>query len=263
MAESHQGLKVDGAGPVATITIDRPQAHNALNAAILSELHDAVQALGRTGVRAIILTGAGERAFSAGADLHELTDLDSTAASDFLAVGQRTMAALEASSVPVIAAVNGVALGGGFELVLASTFSVMADHSSVGLPESGLGLIPGYGGTQRLAAVIGRPAAAHVMLTGQRLSAQRCYELGLTPVPPVPVAELMSLARELAEQVAAKGPRAQAAILTALGAAAPRPEALALEAALAGIVTGSAESREGIAAFREKRTPDFTTYQER
>ena len=263
MAESLNALKVDDTRPVATITIDRPQAHNALNTAVLRELHDAVQALGRAGARAIIITGAGERTFCAGADLHELTDLNSTGACDSLAVGQRTMAAIEASSVPVITAVNGLALGGGFELILASTFSVMADHSSVGLPESGLGLIPGYGGTQRLAAVIGRPAAAHVMLTGQRLSAQRCFELGLTPVPPVPVAELMSLAREVAGQIAAKGPRAQSAILTALGTAAPRPEALALEAALAGIVTGSAESREGIAAFQEKRAPDFTTYQER
>jgi enoyl-CoA hydratase len=243
---------------IATVVIDRPKALNALNSGILQDLERAVRCLADDDVRAIIITGAGERAFSAGADLDELAGLDARGAAEALSAGQRTMSSLEASPVPIIAAVNGLALGGGFELVLSCTFPVMAEHAALGLPESGLGLIPGYGGTQRLTALAGRATAAHAMLSGTRLTAQRCYELGITPVPPVPAAELMSTAREIAETIAAKGPGAQSAILTALGTSRPAAQDLALEASLAGIATGSAEAAEGIAAFREKRAPDFS-----
>lgn len=257
MVETDTYVRVERREGVATVVIDRPKSLNALNRGILQDLETAVECLAHDGVRAIIITGTGDRAFSAGADLEELEGLDARQASEALAMGQRTMSALEASPVPIIAAVNGLALGGGFELVLACTFPVMAEHAALGLPESGLGLIPGYGGTQRLAAVTGRAAAAHAMLTGARLTAQRCYELGITPVPPVPAAELMAAATEVAETIASKGPGAQSAILRALATSRPSAPGLALEASLAGIATGSAEAAEGIAAFRDKRAPVF------
>jgi enoyl-CoA hydratase len=161
--------------------------------------------------------------------------------------------------VPVIAAVNGLALGGGFELVLAATFPVLARHVTLGLPESGLGLIPGYGGTQRLARVVGASVAIHTMLTSSRLTADRAYQLGLTPVEPVEGDRLADTTRSIAEQIAARGPNAVRAILSAsrLGADAPLPVALAFESALAGLATAGAEAAEGIAAFRAKRLADF------
>lgn len=256
MAEN-ENVRIERVGMIAVLTIDRPGAYNALNAVVLTSLADAVTALAADGARAIIITGSGEKAFSAGADLGELEGLDGAAAHRVLAAGQRTMSVIENCPVPVIAAVNGLALGGGFELILACTFAVLADHATLGLPESGLGLIPGYGGTQRLAAVIGRPAAAHAMLTGSRLSAARAYDLGVTPVPPVPSADLLDAARAAAEDIASKGPRAQRAIITALGSSTVATSALELETALAGLATSGDEAREGIAAFREKRPARF------
>lgn len=257
MAEN--AVLIERSEGVATVTINRPDAFNALNTAVLEDLFSAVQRLAAEGMRAIVLTGTGERAFSAGADLNELSDLDADAAFDLLVRGQRTMDAIAGSPVPVIAAVNGLALGGGFELVLSCTFAVLSNNASLGLPESGLGLIPGYGGTQRLPLAIGRPAAAHVMLTGDRLSAQRAYELGLSPVPPVDLGDLALRAREIAETIASKGPRAQAAIMTALRTSAATSDGLTLEASLAGAAIAGTEAAEGMSAFHDKRRPDFTT----
>lgn len=252
-------ILVDRDGAVATVAINRPEVYNALNAEVLERLASVVRELGDEGARAIVITGTGEKAFSAGADLNELAGLGAAEAHAVLAAGQRTMAAIEASRVPVIAAVNGLALGGGFELVLSATFAVLAEHAQLGLPETGLGLIPGYGGTQRLPALVGRAVAAHVMLTGERLTAARSHELGLTPVPPVPAAELSATVKGIARTIAAKGPRAQSAVLTALRTSTAAEAGLALESALAGIATGSAEAAEGIAAFRGKRAPEFPT----
>jgi enoyl-CoA hydratase len=208
-------------------------------------------------VRAIVLTGTGEKAFSAGADLDELAGLDATRAQAVLGVGQRIIAGIEHSPVPVIAAVNGLALGGGFELVLATAFPVLSTRAAFGLPESGLGLIPGYGGTQRLHRLVGPAVAAHVMLTGGRLTAQRAYELGLSPLPPVEPTELLPTAMRVAAEVAARGPRAHAAILRALRVGAPAEADLAFETSLAAIATGGAEAAEGVAAFKGRRTPEF------
>ncbi|MQA11444.1 MAG: enoyl-CoA hydratase/isomerase family protein [Pseudonocardiaceae bacterium] len=255
-----QPLHVQSTGPVATVRIDRPEVHNALNATVLDALGAAMSEFAQDGrTRVVVLTGAGEKAFSAGADLDELAELDPVAAHDTLRFGQRLFRDLETAGLPVIAAVNGFALGGGFELALASTFAVAAEHASFGLPEAGLGLIPGYGGTQRLARLAGRQAAAHVMLTGQRLSAQRAYELGLLAVPPVPAERLLETATELAERVAARSPKAIGMIMTALnhGADASLEAALALESAFAGLATGTADAEEGIAAFRAKRQANF------
>ncbi|WP_219414229.1 enoyl-CoA hydratase/isomerase family protein [Pseudonocardia nigra] len=257
-------LVVDRPGPVATVRIDRPQVHNALNARVLRELDGALAELAADDVRAIVLTGTGTRAFSAGADLDELAGLSADRAYDVLSAGQTVIARIERSPVPVIAAVNGLALGGGFEVVLACTFAVLAERAELGLPEAGLGLMPGYGGTQRLARRVGHPVAAHAMLTGERIPAERAHTLGLTPVPPVPVEDVVQAARELALRVAARGPRAVRAVLLALrhGADVPLDAGLAFESALAGLVTGGEEAAEGIAAFKARRAPAFDATRE-
>lgn len=252
-------LVVERQGPVAQLRINRPRQHNALNADVLSAVDRALGELAATEVRAIVLTGTGDRAFSAGADLHELAGLGADRAHDVLGRGQAVVARIERSPVPVIAAVNGLALGGGFEIVLACTFAVLAETAALGLPETGLGLMPGYGGTQRLARRVGAPVAAYTMLTGERMSAERAYGLGLTPVPPVPVGGVVDAAHDLALRVAGRGPRAVRASLEALhrGADGSLESGLALESALAGVVTGGEEAAEGIAAFLGKRAPAF------
>lgn len=253
-----QSLLVSRHDAVAVITLHRPQVHNALNRETLQALAAAhADLVSDAGIRAIVITGAGERSFCAGADLDELVGLDSASAHHALELGQRVMTQIEHGPVPVIAAVNGVALGGGFELVLASTFSILSTSASLGLPESRLGLLPGYGGTQRLPRVIGGPAAAHVMLTGTRLSAARAYELGLTPLEPVAPQDLLDTALEEAAKIAAGGPRAHALILRALGTTGPSRLDLALETSLAASAVASPEGAEGIRAFRERRSPLF------
>ncbi|MEW1649072.1 enoyl-CoA hydratase/isomerase family protein [Streptomyces sp. NPDC091219] len=239
--------------------INRPEAHNALNSEVLRGLRQAIVPAGDEGVRAVIVTGTGTKAFCAGADLKELAGHDPASAYAVLVEGQSVMRSIETAGVPVIAAVNGLALGGGFELMLASTFTVVADHASMALPEAGLGLIPGYGGTQRLARVIGRASAAYLMLTGERVNAMRAHELRLTPVPPVPGDRLLSDAMALAERVADCGPLAIRSILTALdlGPDAPLGSALALESGLAAIAVTGREGTEGVAAFLAKRPPVF------
>lgn len=253
-------LVADIQDDIALITINRPAVHNALNAKTLTALAETISDLGTAGaVRAIVITGTGDRAFSAGADLDELAGLAAPDAARVLGAGQRCMAKIESSSVPVIAAVNGLALGGGFELVLACTFSILSTKASLALPESGLGLIPGYGGTQRLRRAIGRPAAAYLMLSGARLSAQRAYELGLTPLEPIDPTELVSAALQIAGDLASRGPLAQSSILQAVREG--EGDGFALETALAAIVTSSDDAAEGIAAFRERRAPEFHSAQ--
>ena len=258
---SDRTLVVERHGAVATWRINRPSVHNALNARVFAELDSALTQLRSDGVRALVVTGTGVRAFSAGADLEELAGLSADRAYEVLCVGQAVLSRLERSPVPVIAAVNGLAMGGGFELVLACTFAVMAEHAEFGLPESGLGLIPGYGGTQRLARRVGQPVAAYTMLTGERITAERAYALGLTPVCPVAADQLQPAALGLAQQIVLQGPNAVRAILLALrhGADVPLEAGLALESALAGLATGSTEATEGISAFKARRAADFNT----
>ncbi|MPZ63245.1 MAG: enoyl-CoA hydratase/isomerase family protein [Propionibacteriales bacterium] len=256
---SDAGLSVERADGIVTARLERPDVLNALNRDVLAALDQLIAGL-TPDDRAVVLTGAGSRAFSAGADLDEIAGLDAVAAHDLLRSGQAAMSRVEASPVPVIAAVNGLALGGGFELALASTFMVLADAAKLGLPETGLGLIPGYGGTQRLARRVGVPVAAHTILTGERITPERAYALGLTPVPPVPVEELPATAHDLARRVASRGPRAVRAAMLALhrGVDGPLETGLMLESALAGLAVGGEESTEGVAAFRERRTPSFS-----
>jgi len=176
-----------------------------------------------------------------------------------MAAGQAALRRIEGSRVPVIAAVNGLALGGGFELALACSFMVLSERATLGLPEAGLGLIPGYGGTQRLTRVTGSAVARYVMLTGRRISAAQAYQWGLTPVPPVPTDQLLGTAVGLAAEIAARGPRACASILRLVDLAADQTldGGLAAETRLAAGAIGSAEGKEGIRAFTERRPPHF------
>ncbi|HRP98839.1 MAG TPA: enoyl-CoA hydratase/isomerase family protein [Terrimesophilobacter sp.] len=247
-------------GPISVISLDRPTVHNALNREVIEQLGAAHAALSADDlVRAVIITGTGDRAFSAGADLDELRGLGIDQADRVLAEGHRVFSQIEDSRLPIVAAVNGLALGGGFELALACTFMIASNNARFALPEAGLGLIPGYGGTQRLPRAIGAPAALHLMLTGDRISAGRAFELGLLPVPPVPPEDLMSTAWEVAVTLTTKGPRAMAAIKTAVFAAGTenRREALRLERQLAAAAIASDEGDEGVAAFFDRRPPDF------
>lgn len=260
MSEELVTVERHGDDRVATVRIARPEAHNALNAALLRRLDAEIGALADDGhTRTIVLTGTGDRAFSAGADLDELGALDAEAAHVVMREGQAVIRRIEQSPVPIVAAVNGLALGGGFELVLACSFAVVSNKASLGLPESGLGLIPGYGGTQRLARMVGPFTARHMMLTGSRLDAERAYQLGLAVLPPTEPERLLATASEVAEAIAARGPQACRAILEAVdrGMDMPLDSGLALETGLAALAIGGSESREGIAAFTQKREPEF------
>jgi len=246
-------------GLVTTVTINRPDVFNALDAEVIGGIRDVVLEAQRTS-RVVIITGSGTKAFSAGADLKELAGMDADRAHRTMRAGQEAMRDIERSEIPVIAAVNGLALGGGFELVLAATFPVISTRAALGLPESGMGLIPGYGGTQRLPRAIGRRRATHLMLTGARLDAACAYELGITPLPPVEPDDLLPAARALADTIAAQGPLAVRAILRAVdrGADSTLDAGLGLETGLAALAVAGGESSEGVAAFLERRAPRFS-----
>ena len=253
-------LTIESRGAVVLATIDRPGSYNALDAAIVAGLRTVVkEAESSPHTRAVVVTGAGDKAFSAGADLKELAGMSADRAHETMRAGQRAFRDIEQAEVPVIAAVNGLALGGGFELALAATFPLLSTRAALGLPESGLGLIPGYGGTQRLPRGVGRRVAAHLMLTGHRLDAQRAYDLGLSPLPPIAPEDLVETAVSVAETISRQGPLAVRSILQALtrGADADLEAGLACETGLAALAIAGEESTEGITAFLDKRTPAF------
>jgi enoyl-CoA hydratase len=258
MEPSARELLVDREGAVAVLTINRPTVLNALNSRVLTLLRQQVIALATdSSVRAVVIQGAGEKAFSAGADIDELASRDAAQAHRLLLSGQDVMRQIELSAKPVVAAVQGWALGGGFELALSCSFIIASTEARFGLPEVGLGLMPGYGGTQRLPRAIGRQNALRLTLTGKPVDAQRAYELGIVSEPPVAPGDLHRSALEVATIIASNGPGAVQLILEASRAAEQPAGALAHEAALGGIAIGSAEGKEGIAAFLEKRRPNF------
>ncbi|MGB7190398.1 MAG: enoyl-CoA hydratase-related protein, partial [Acidobacteriaceae bacterium] len=205
-------------------------------------------------VRAIILTGAGEKAFAAGADIQELAALSAVDGQALAQRGQRIFGKLEALGKPVIAAVNGFALGGGCELALAASIRIASENARLGQPEVKLGLIPGYGGSQRLPRLVGKGAALKLLLTGEMISAAEALRIGLVEEV-VPPAELLPRARALASAIAAVAPMAVRQCLAAVrdGYDLPLDQALAHEAALFGICCGTADKSEGTRAFLEKR----------
>lgn len=258
--QGHAPLVQRREGGLLHLVLNRPAVHNALNGALLRALDEVLGAAAADpAVRVVILTGAGGKAFCAGADLDELAGLPAGDAHRELWRGQQVLQRLEQLPVPVIAAVNGLALGGGFELALACSFLMASTSAAFGLPETGLGLIPGYGATQRLPRLIGRPSALHLILTGERMDAARAYQLGVLPVPPVSPEELPAAAGQTAARIAARGPQANRRALEAVtaGMEAPLGAGLRLESSLAALAAASPEAAEGIRAFRDRRAPRF------
>ncbi|HTP12698.1 MAG TPA: enoyl-CoA hydratase-related protein [Bacteroidota bacterium] len=244
---------------IGYVTVNRPDKLNALNTTAKGELKRLFESL-RTNeeVDIVILTGAGEKAFVAGTDIKELTELDVEKGKAFAAGGQAVFNAIENLGKPVIAAVNGYALGGGCELALACTVRIAAENAKFGQPEVNLGVIPGYGGTQRLARLVGKGKAMELILTGDQIEAQEALRIGLVNRV-VPATELMPVAEELARKILSKG---QVAIRLALKAVNMSHETnltdgLALEASLFGVCCGSEDFKEGTRAFLEKRKPGF------
>lgn len=246
-------------GPIVTLTLNRPEVLNALNLQLFDDLERAFKGIERdSSVHVILLTGAGEKAFAAGADIAELATLNSEAAEAKALRGQSVLTLIEASTRPVIACINGFALGGGCELALACTLRLAAETASLGQPEVKLGLIPGYGGTQRLPRLVGPSAALKLILTGQIVSAAEAFRIGLVDEV-VPVAELLSRGRVIASQIASQAPLAVRAALEAVhrGLALPMSEALNAEAEIFGRLAGTADKQEGVEAFLAKRRPNF------
>src|SRR5688572_13394078 len=252
-------LLLERADGIAIVTVNRPKVLNALNAQTLDELRRTVLALrGDENVRCVILTGAGEKAFVAGADINELAVQSPVSGREHALAGQHVLNLIENLGKPVIAAINGYALGGGCELAMACTLRVAADTARLGQPEVNLGIIPGYAGTQRLARLVGRGRALEVLLTGDQLPASEAHRIGLVDRV-VPAAELMAEARKLAAILAAKAPVAMRYIIDAVnrGLDMALPEAQIFEATLFGLVASTEDMREGTKAFLEKRKAEF------
>lgn len=250
------GLQL-GEDGVAVLTIDRPTKLNALNARVLAELDEAVTWLeAERSARAVVLTGAGGKAFVAGADISEFQGLDAAAGEALSRKGQGLLRRIEESRMPWVAAIDGYALGGGAELAMACHLRVGSDRAVIGLPEVTLGLIPGYGGTQRLVHLVGRSRAMDLVLTARRVKAPEALEIGLLNrmSADVPVVEL---ARTLLEPILAHAPLAIGHAMQAVLSAAT-PTGYAREAALFGDLCGTTDFEEGTRAFLEKRPPTFT-----
>jgi enoyl-CoA hydratase len=257
---AYQTLLVDTADRICTVTINRPEKLNALNSAAKAELKELFEALTTDdAVDVVILTGAGEKAFVAGTDISELTSLNTSSGTQFAAGGQAVFSRIEGLGKPVIAAVNGYALGGGCELALACHIRVASENARFGQPEVNLGVIPGYGGTQRLARLVGEGKAMELILTGDQVDAQEALRLGLVNKV-VPLSELMTTCWEMALKIASKG---QVAVRLSLQAVHASQEThldagLEMEAGLFGAACGSEDFVEGTRAFLEKRKPKFT-----
>ena len=235
-----------------TITVNRPAVHNSLNVATIQELGTAFdRAKGDPAVRAVILTGAGDKAFAAGADISEIATLDEISGTEFSRRGQLVFDGIESLGKPTIAAVNGYALGGGCELAMACMVRVASENAVFGQPEVKLGVIPGYGGTQRLPRLVGKSGALRLLLTGETISATEALRLGLVDVV-VPAATLLSAAEALAKQIVVNAPLAVQFCIEAVN----RTELLH-EAALFGRVCATEDMKECTRAFLEKRSPEF------
>ncbi len=254
-----QYLTCDIENKIALVTINRPDKLNALNATVKKEMRDLFEELKTNDdVYVVILTGAGEKSFVAGTDIGELIELDEQSGKEFAKGGRDIFTLIENLGKPVIGAINGFALGGGCELALACTLRIASDTARFGQPEVNLGIIPGYGGTQRLARLVGKGIAHEMILTGNHIDANEAYRIGLVNKV-VPQAQLIEEAKSIAATIAKKG---QIAIRFALKAVnmtdeTNLTEGLELEASLFGKCAATEDSKEGAKAFLEKRKPEF------
>ncbi len=256
----YQNLVVEKDGPIAILTVSRPRALNALNGDTLDELEVAFSDLGEDArVGAVVVTGAGEKAFVAGADVAELAGLDAVAAEAHARRGQRVLGILAEMGKPTIAAVNGYALGGGLELALACDVRVAAENAILGLPEVSLGVIPGFGGTQRLPRLVGVGRAMELVLTGRKIPAAEAERMGLVNRV-VAREKLIEEAKALAREMLANGPVALrlAKECVARGIETDLATGLAFEEKAFGVAFATSDMKEGTRAFLEKRKPAFT-----
>lgn len=252
-------IKVERDDELAVVTIDRQDKLNALNADVVSEIGQAFEGLRDDDtVRAVILTGAGEKAFVAGADIGELATMNSMSGVAVSRAGQQVFRAIELYPKPVIAAVGGYALGGGCELALACHIRIASERARFGLPEVGLGIIPGYGGTIRLARLIGLGRAIELTLTGEMVKAEQARTIGLVSDVVAPAA-LMEAAKELARTITKNGPVAVRLALESMYRAvdAATEDALGFESSAFGLLASTDDMKEGMQAFLEKRKADF------
>jgi enoyl-CoA hydratase len=250
-------IRVEKRSPLAVVTIDRPKVLNALNVETIGELAAAFDDLaGEAAIRVILLTGAGGRAFAAGADIRELASLTPAQAGELSRRGQAIFRRIETLGKPVIACIQGFALGGGCELAMACTLRLAAEDARLGQPEVKLGILPGYGGSQRLPRLAGRGSALKLLLTGIIVDAPEALRIGLVDEV-IPADRLMARAEELALEICACAPLSLGEVLRAVdeGLEKPLEAALALESEAFGRLAGTADFAEGTRAFLEKRTP--------
>jgi enoyl-CoA hydratase len=255
----YENLLYETTEQITTITINRPKSLNALNYKTLEELEKSfVRAQGDPETKVILITGAGEKAFIAGADLNELALLNPIRGKEVSKKGQAIFSFLENLGKPTIAVVNGFALGGGTELALACTMRLASPNAKFGLPEVGLGIIPGYGGTQRLSRLVGEGRAMEIILSAEAIDAQEAYRIGLVNKI-FPKESLLEEAKKFAQRFAQKGGIALRLAMEAVhhGLSLPLEKGLELEASLAGLIWVTDDAKEGTRAFLEKRKPKF------
>jgi enoyl-CoA hydratase len=257
---SFDNLLLERDGSVGLVTINRPKVLNALDGATIDELRRVVLDLKHDeAIRAVVLTGAGDKAFVSGADIEQLATLSPAEGRAFALNGQHVFDLIENMGKPVVAAINGYALGGGCELAMACTFRFAADTAKLGQPEVKLGLLPGYGGTQRLPRIVGKGRALDLILTGRLVEASEALQIGLVHRVVTPAADLLREARAFAAGLAGQAPLAMRYAMEAVhrGLEMAFPEAEFLEATLFGLAAASDDMREGTRAFLEKRKAAF------
>jgi enoyl-CoA hydratase len=256
---NYETLLCDVREQVATVTLNRPKVLHALNSKVFDELEDVFGALTKNAtVRVILLTGAGEKAFAAGADINEIAGTDAVTGEAKAVRGQAVFRLIETCGKPVIALINGFALGGGCELAMACTMRIASETARLGQPEVKLGLIPGYGGTQRLPRLVGQPAALKLLLTGEMIGAAEALRIGLVDEV-VPGDRLIARGEQLAKAIVEVAPLAVVGCLEAVrsGSELGIQAALAVEAEIFGRLCGSVDKAEGTSAFLEKRVPQW------
>ena len=259
VAPALENVLYEAKGAIAYVTVNRPKVLNALNTRTWADLRAAFeQAREDPAVRGVILTGAGDRAFIAGADISELAHLTAVEAQRSSRYGQEVLDLIENLGKPVIAAINGFALGGGCETAMACTIRLASEKARFGQPEVALGLLPGGGGTQRLPRLVGKGRALQLILSGETISAQEAYRIGLVNEL-VPAEQLIARAEAILQKIFANAPIAVAYSLEAVnkGLDTSQAEGLALEASFFGLCAGTEDKKEGTSAFLAKRTPQF------
>jgi len=254
-------VRVETSEAIRTVTVQRPEKLNALNTEVMRQLEGAITAASTdASLRCLIVTGAGEKAFIAGADIGELAKLTPIEGREHARRGQAVLDAIEGLPIPSIAAINGFAYGGGLELALACSMRVASENAKMGLPETSLGILPGYGGTQRLARLVGKAKAYELILTAEKgITAAEAERIGLVNRV-VPAGSAHAAAVEIAKKIAAVGPTACRFAMEAIrrGVEMPLAEGLNFEATLFGLCAATEDMKEGMTAFLEKRPARFT-----